>query len=154
LRHSIQVERQFNPLPPIVADRHKVLQILINILHNAKYACQEAGRADKRVRVKLQRRDPDRVLITITDNGVGIAAENLTRIFSHGFTTRKNGHGFGLHSAALAANEMGGSLQVQSEGIGKGATFILELPVRPSDESGAEIPGTSAGQAGDISVPG
>ncbi|HZL42421.1 MAG TPA: two-component regulator propeller domain-containing protein [Verrucomicrobiae bacterium] len=136
MRHSIQVERQFDPLPPIVADRHKVLQILINILHNAKYACQEAGRADKRVRVKLQRRDPDRVLITITDNGVGIAAENLTRIFSHGFTTRKNGHGFGLHSAALAAQEMGGTLSVHSDGLGTGATFALELPMNPANTDG------------------
>ncbi|HZL42420.1 MAG TPA: two-component regulator propeller domain-containing protein [Verrucomicrobiae bacterium] len=151
-RHSVHVTRHFDPMPPIVVDRHKVLQILINILHNAKYACQD--RPDKHVEVTLQRQDPDRVRISVSDNGIGIAPENLTRIFSHGFTTRKNGHGFGLHSAALAANEMGGSLQVQSEGIGKGATFILELPIRPSDESGAEIPGTSAGQAGDISVPG
>ena len=60
---------------------------------------------------------------------MGIAAENLTRIFSYGFTTRKNGHGFGLHSGALAAKEMGGSLNARSEGPGKGAAFILELPL-------------------------
>jgi len=71
------------------------------------------------------------VRIEIADNGVGIAPENLTRIFSHGFTTRKHGHGFGLHSSALAAREMGGLLTVQSEGAGKGATFILELPLCP-----------------------
>jgi two-component system NtrC family sensor kinase len=60
---------------------------------------------------------------------VGIAPENLTRIFSHGFTTRTDGHGFGLHSAALAAQQMGGRLTAQSDGPGRGATFTLELPV-------------------------
>jgi two-component system NtrC family sensor kinase len=59
---------------------------------------------------------------------VGIAAENLKRIFAHGFTTRKNGHGFGLHSGALAAKELGGSLRAQSVGPGQGASFVLELP--------------------------
>jgi signal transduction histidine kinase len=67
--------------------------------------------------------------MTVSDNGVGIASENLTRIFNHGFTTRKDGHGFGLHSGALAAREMGGALWAQSDGPGKGATFTLELPL-------------------------
>jgi signal transduction histidine kinase len=73
-------------------------------------------------------RERGRVKISVTDNGVGITAENLTRIFAHGFTTRKNGHGFGLHSGALAARELGGSLTAHSEGPGCGATFILDLP--------------------------
>jgi signal transduction histidine kinase len=65
----------------------------------------------------------------ISDNGLGILPENLTRIFSHGFTTKKSGHGFGLHSCANAAKELGGSLTVKSEGLGKGATFILDIPI-------------------------
>jgi len=65
----------------------------------------------------------------VSDNGVGIERENLTQIFSHGFTTRENGHGFGLHSGALAAKELGGSLTVNSDGPGTGATFVLELPI-------------------------
>lgn len=69
-----------------------------------------------------------RVRISVIDNGVGIPPENLTRIFAHGFTIRKNGHGFGLHSGAIAAKELGGSLSAESDGAGKGATFILELP--------------------------
>jgi C4-dicarboxylate-specific signal transduction histidine kinase len=71
----------------------------------------------------------DRVKIVVLDNGVGIPAQNLTRIFSHGFTTRKEGHGFGLHSGAIAARELGGSLVAGSEGVGQGASFSLELPV-------------------------
>jgi len=65
---------------------------------------------------------------------VGISAENLTRIFGHGFTTRKDGHGFGLHSGALTARELGGSLTVKSDGPGRGAMFTLELPFQPKDE--------------------
>jgi signal transduction histidine kinase len=80
--------------------------------------------------VRSQRSGENRVQISVADNGIGIARENLTRIFSCGFTTRKGGHGFGLHGGALAAREMGGSLTVQSAGPGRGATFILELPLQ------------------------
>jgi signal transduction histidine kinase len=74
----------------------------------------------------------------------GFHQENLIRIFSHGFTTRKDGHGFGLHSGALAAREMGGRLSVQSEGPGRGATFTLELPLHP--EGRARTPTTAPPQ--------
>ena len=70
------------------------------------------------------------LMVRVEDNGVGIPPENLTRIFSHGFTTRPNGHGFGLHLGALNAREMGGSLSAASEGIGRGASFTLILPVQ------------------------
>jgi len=73
------------------------------------------------------------VKFSVIDNGVGIASENLTRIFSYGFTTRQNGHGFALHSAALAARQMGGSLTCHSAGPEQGATFTLELPLSPPE---------------------
>jgi signal transduction histidine kinase len=75
------------------------------------------------------------VKISIIDNGEGIASENLTRIFEHGFTTRKNGHGFALHGGALAARQMGGTLTCYSAGPGQGAAFTLELPLRPPEGS-------------------
>ncbi|PYJ99796.1 MAG: histidine kinase, partial [Verrucomicrobia bacterium] len=90
---------------------HKVLQILVNLIRNAKYACAESGRTDMEMTVRVTNGD-DRMRIAVVDNGVGIPAENLTRIFNHGFTTRKDGHGFGLHSGALAAKELGGALRV------------------------------------------
>jgi signal transduction histidine kinase len=68
--------------------------------------------------------------IRVEDVGEGIAPENLPRLFTHGFTTRKRGHGFGLHSCALAAKEMGGTLAVFSGGSGNGATFTLDLPAK------------------------
>jgi len=74
-------------------------------------------------------REGARALISVSDNGVGVTPENMKHIYNHGFTTRKNGHGFGLHSSALAAREMGGELRAESGGQGKGATFTLELPI-------------------------
>ncbi|WP_372876055.1 ATP-binding protein, partial [Pseudomonas sp.] len=68
--------------------------------------------------------------IRVQDDGEGIAAENLSRVFAHGFTTRKDGHGFGLHSCALAAMEMEATLTAHSDGPGQGAVFVLELPAR------------------------
>lgn len=130
-RHQVEVVRDY-PGETIEchAERQKVLQILVNVIRNAKYACDESDRPDKRLVVQV-RAGNDRIQITATDNGVGIPAENLTRIFNHGFTTRENGHGFGLHSGALAAREMGGSLTAHSDGPGAGARFVLDLPLQP-----------------------
>jgi C4-dicarboxylate-specific signal transduction histidine kinase len=131
-RHHIVVDRQFSPVPLVRVDRHKVLQILINLLRNAKYALDESKRADKRITISVSVVNDRSVHIVVADNGIGISPENLTRIFAHGFTTREEGHGFGLHSGALAAHAMGGSLSVTSAGTGHGATFTLELPIAPN----------------------
>lgn len=128
-RHHIIVERDFTPVPPVTVDKHKALQILINILRNAKHAMDDADDNEKRLTIRTRQKDGQAVSISISDTGIGIAPENLTRIFSHGFTTRKDGHGFGLHSAALAAQQMGGRLSAQSDGPGRGATFTFELPL-------------------------
>jgi len=132
-RHGTRVICEIDPaLPPVAIDRHKLLLILINLVRNAKYACDEGGAADKRITVRAQLNGGGGAKISVNDNGIGIPPENLTRIFEHGFTTRKNGHGFGLHSSALAASEMGGSLRAQSGGPGQGATFTIELPLEPT----------------------
>jgi len=127
-RHRVNLTREFEELPPVMVDKHKVLQILVNLLRNSKQACDAAGRDEKQIQVRIRRLGPGRVAIDISDNGVGIPPENLTKIFSHGFTTRQGGHGFGLHSSALAAQELGGSLNARSAGANQGATFTLELP--------------------------
>ena len=127
LRHDIEIIREFSEVPPITTEKHKVLQILVNLVSNAKGACAESGRTDKQMSVRVANGN-GRVKISVTDNGIGIPAENLNRIFNHGFTTKKDGHGFGLHSGALAVKELGGTLSVHSDGPGKGATFTLELP--------------------------
>jgi signal transduction histidine kinase len=129
--HQVAVKRQYETgLPEVVVDKHKILQILLNLFSNAKHACVESDRAEKQVQVRVTNGD-DRVRVVVTDNGVGIPEKNLTAIFNHGFTTRKKGgHGFGLHSSALAAKEIGGALVVRSEGPGRGATFTLEIPIK------------------------
>jgi PAS domain S-box-containing protein len=134
-RHQVQVIREFSPVPPLMVDKHKVLQILVNLIRNAKYALDDGDRSDKRMILRIAPADAGTVKFSVIDNGVGIQPENLIRIFGHGFTTRKGGHGFGLHSGALAAKQMGGSLTCQSDGPGKGSTFILELPLPPPSES-------------------
>jgi C4-dicarboxylate-specific signal transduction histidine kinase len=127
-RHNVEVVREYEPrIPEITVEKHKVLQVLVNLVSNAKYACDESGNKEKRLIVRVSNGD-DRVRITVSDNGVGIPPQNLTKIFNHGFTTRKNGHGFGLHSGALTAKDLGGALRAHSDGLGRGATFTLELP--------------------------
>lgn len=134
-RHGIHVERDFETLPEIAAEKHKILQILLNLLRNAKQALKEVdGSTRKTVRVCVRRKGERRITLSVQDNGVGLPPENLTRIFGHGFTTKADGHGFGLHSCALAANEMGGSLRAESDGPGKGATFTLELPLKLAED--------------------
>jgi len=132
-RHGVEIIREYETLPPMQVEKHKIMQVLVNLLRNAKYACDGSESADKRMTVRVAR-DAGRIKISVTDNGVGIAPENLTRIFNHGFTTRKEGHGFGLHGSALAARGMGGSLNVHSDGPGRGATFTLELPAAASED--------------------
>jgi signal transduction histidine kinase len=131
-RHEITLVRDFQVKATITVERHKVLQILVNLIRNAKYACGEAGRLDKQITLQIAERT-GAIEVAVIDNGVGIPAENLTRIFGHGFTTRKDGHGFGLHSGALAAREIGGELGVRSDGPGRGATFTLRLPFTSND---------------------
>jgi PAS domain S-box-containing protein len=125
-RHGVTIVRDYHNAPPIQVDKHKVLQILVNIIRNAKYACQDS--ADKRVTVRI-RTSAEAVLVSVIDTGVGIPKENIERIFGHGFTTRPDGHGFGLHSSAITANELGGTLHAESAGHGLGATFTLSLPI-------------------------
>ena len=132
-RHEVQVVRELVDLPPIVVDRHKVLQILVNLVQNAKQALDEANARDRRLTVRITRAANERVRIEISDNGIGIQEQHLTKIFAYGFSTKKDGHGFGLHGSALAAKEMGGSLRSHSDGPGQGATFALDLPLKTAE---------------------
>ena len=130
-RHGIKLVREFAPIPAVTMDRHKVLQILFNLLENAKYACLQGRVQPKEISVRLQPSGTGFVRLAVADNGMGIAPENLSRIFGQGFSTRKDGHGFGLHSSVLAAQDMGGSLTARSDGPDRGAEFVLEIPLQP-----------------------
>ena len=125
---QINVVRHFADTPPLPLDKHRVLLILVNLIKNAGSAMDD--RPDLSPRITLESEiQGDTLIVRVIDNGEGIAPENLTRIFAHGFTTRKDGHGFGLHSCVLAAMEMGGSLEAHSDGPGSGAMFTLKLAI-------------------------
>ena len=127
-RHGVRVLREFRPVPLVRVDKHKALQILINLIRNANHAMDAAGKDGKNLTASTFKTETGRVGIQLRDNGIGIPPENLTLIFQHGFTTKNDGHGFGLHSSVNAAREMGGDLSVHSDGPGQGAVFTLELP--------------------------
>ncbi len=133
-RSHIEVVRDYRTIPDITVDRHTVMQILLNFINNARHACSESS-GFNRVTLRIFDPAPDRVAFQVEDTGVGISPENMNRIFQHGFTTRKHGHGFGLHSGALAARALGGTVTAASDGLGCGATFTLEIPVHPGENS-------------------
>ncbi len=144
-RHRVKVVRQYASVPPVKTDKHMVLQILVNIINNSMDAMKEARSQDKSgesvltLRLAADEHDPANVCVEIRDSGIGIARENLTRIFTHGFTTKQKGHGFGLHSAALAAKELQGSLTAHSDGPGTGAGFVLSLPIEQTEPRDAGV---------------
>jgi signal transduction histidine kinase len=126
-RHAVEIVRDYGDVGSVEVDRHKLFQIIVNLLSNAKYAVKDCAEG-RRLTLRIRQVDDDRVAIVVEDNGVGIPAENIDKIFNHGFTTKPDGHGFGLHSSACAAAQLGGSLGVRSDGVGSGATFTLIIP--------------------------
>lgn len=131
-RHRVTIVKNLADLPELPLDRHRLLQILVNLISNAKHAMHDKAGQDPCITLvsRLAEVAGRSILsIEVADNGEGIPPENLARLFSHGFTTRKNGHGFGLHSCVLAAQEMGGNLTVRSAGAGQGTAFTLEIPI-------------------------
>lgn len=137
-RHGVEVHRDFSPTPEFNVTRHKVLQILVNFIRNAKHSLDETGRMEgKELTISIRATENGTVRMTVSDNGVGIPKENQDKIFNFGFTTRKDGHGFGLHSSANAAKELGGRIIVESEGPGSGAAFTLEIPLKANEQANA-----------------
>jgi two-component system NtrC family sensor kinase len=134
-RHQITVVKDFADVPLLLLDKHLVLQILVNLIGNAKHAMDGVPDRSHQITLGIGMAGPAdgrRLRIRVEDDGEGVAPENLERLFVHGFTTRENGHGFGLHSCALAAKEMHGTMTAHSDGPGKGAVFMLELPANPA----------------------
>jgi signal transduction histidine kinase len=128
-KNSLQIIKEIPENMTVTVEKHKVLQILVNLMRNAKQACDGSAAEVKKLTVSATN-GGDFIHISVSDNGIGIDPQNIGRVFSHGFTTKKDGHGFGLHSSAATASQLGGALRVNSDGIGKGATFTLELPAK------------------------
>jgi signal transduction histidine kinase len=130
-KYRIHVFREYGSVPLVMTDRHQVLQILVNLIANAKDAMitQSVSIHRLSVRVSMAGDGTNVVRLEVADTGCGISAEHLPRLFTQGFTTKQHGHGLGLHSAAISAKKMGGSIHAASAGAGHGATFTLSLPV-------------------------
>jgi signal transduction histidine kinase len=126
--HGVRIESRVQDSPKLVTDRHRLLQILVVLIKNAVEAVSPMEEANRLIFVGMRSAGPDEIVIDIEDNGVGVAEEDNTRIFAFGYTTKPEQDGVGLHTAALAAEMLGGSLGVSSEGLGRGATFTLILP--------------------------
>ena len=127
-RHDIQVVREYDTaLPPVLVDKHQVLPILANLISNAKHAMYEDATFTRQLTLRTGRVEgsSDVIQLQACDTGIGIKPE----LFTQGFTTKEDGHGFGLHSSALHAKQLGGSLSVHRDGEGKGATFTVALPL-------------------------
>ena len=132
-RNNVEVQREIANLPAILLDRHKVLQILTNLISNGRYALSKSNKDEKKLTISVKNLNNDYIQIEVCDNGIGIPEENMTRIFEHGFTTKKKGHGFGLHSTALSVNELNGSIKAHSDGIDQGAVFTIKLPFKTQE---------------------
>jgi signal transduction histidine kinase len=129
----IAMRLDYQQVPTVLVDQHQLLQILVNLLRNAKQAMRQQVVQDShelKLSVKYQDDHEASVVVTIQDSGIGIAPEHLPSLFTRGFTTKTEGNGIGLHSSSLAIQNMGGSMHVQSEGVGRGATFTLIFPVQ------------------------
>lgn len=137
-RHSVKVKRELSNLPKIILDKQRLLQIVVNLIKNAKEAMTEAlleCDGNERVLTLRTYSTEENVIVEVADNGIGISPDGLMKIFNHGYTTKKNGRGFGLHSCANTAREMGGKLTVFSNGNMRGATFTLTLPMQPQESA-------------------
>ncbi len=132
---DLRVTREYEELPEIEVDKRRLLEILVNLIQNARQAM--AGRERRELTLRLHRSGDERLTIEVSDTGTGIPQDALAKVFNLGFTTKPDGHGYGLHTAANAATEMGGSLTATSPGPDEGATFVLELPLRRAAQLGA-----------------
>lgn len=130
-QQGLEIVCQVEPDRVVVLDRHRILQILVNLIANARdsvVGLRRTGAAgDSRIAVSVTCED-GWIEFRVEDTGGGIAPELLVRIFNAGFTTKPKGHGYGLHSSALAAEQLGGTLRCASAGIGHGASFVLRVP--------------------------
>lgn len=133
-RHAISVDFQVETMPTVLLDRQKLLQILANLITNAKEALGATPAEQRRIAIGASKQN-DRIIIRVADTGTEIAPQDLARIFANGFSTKGSGRGYGLHYCALAAQEMGGRLMVESAGTGRGTTFLLDLPFRAVTEA-------------------
>lgn len=133
----VTIRREYCQIPPVLVDKNQVLQILVNLFRNAKQAMQQFPQPMHTFTLSTRRHVDlpyHKVEVIVQDTGVGIAPEHVNRMFTRGFTTKKEGNGIGLHSSARTLEKLGGSLSVYSAGTGLGATFTITVPIAKDSE--------------------
>lgn len=125
-KYDIRVLRYYSPeLPAVLMQRQHLASVLVNLLQNAREALDGRGQIEITTRYGEQ----DSIIISIADNGPGIPADKIDKIFDAYFTTRAKGTGLGLAIVKHNAEMYGGLVRVESE-LGKGTRFIIEFPAR------------------------
>ncbi|MDZ7814734.1 MAG: ATP-binding protein [Planctomycetota bacterium] len=131
-KRNIKVRFMFGEVPVIRVEKNKLIQVLVNIIKNAIEAIDSSdSERDEMVVSASYSKKTEMVSIDVKDSGIGMTAEVRANLFKFGFTTKEQGSGFGLHSSYNLIKAMGGTINAQSEGKGKGATFSIELPLMP-----------------------
>lgn len=132
------VDLQFSDVPEVETSKHEVLQVLVNLIKNSKQAVRHLD-IDKQSVTAIIEADESWLRFRVADNGIGVSRQNMRKLFSHGFTTKETGHGFGLSASIETARKLGGDLTCRSDGEGMGATFELKLPVAADDRMSQSI---------------
>ncbi len=133
INHKIHVETEIQEgVPTFVSDKNRILQVLINLVTNAKDALVEHAIRKPQITISVSESE-GMISLIVSDNGSGIDPQKLEQIFHFGYSSKASGRGFGLHHSATTAAELGGSLKAMSDGIGKGATFQLLIPRKSRD---------------------
>ena len=127
-QYGVEVIKKYENVPMLYLDKHKALQVIINLISNAKYALIESDKESRKIFIFVKK-NGNKISVEIKDNGVGIASEDIPHLFEYGFKKRRGGHGYGLHHSALVVNELGGRVSVSSDGLGEGASFTVIIPI-------------------------
>ncbi|HUG94227.1 MAG TPA: ATP-binding protein, partial [Planctomycetaceae bacterium] len=146
-KHHVEVHTDFRPVPRILLEKNKLVQVLDNLVKNAIESMRDHGGPQAVLTVGIAPAGDDHIRISVSDTGGGIAPDHLKQVFNYGFTTKREGNGFGLHSSALAMSDLGGTIKVASGGPGRGAAFTIEFPARaaePAELRAAAAPGPAA----------
>ncbi len=127
-QYSISIEKNFKDIQKVSVQKTKLIHILVNLINNAIEAMTEINEENRKLAIMIYSKEKY-AYIKVKDTGMGVLQKNIRKIFSHGYTTKKKGHGFGLHTSANYMTEMKGRMWAESDGEGKGTAFILEFPI-------------------------
>jgi signal transduction histidine kinase/DNA-binding LacI/PurR family transcriptional regulator len=124
--YRIQVVKEYRDVPKVMAQRMKLFPILINIISNAEEAMFDNPEKERKLIFTIHG-DSQGKYIRVTDNGCGIPADSLDKIFKNGSVIQNDHYGFGLYRCAKYMSEMGGKIWAESPGPGKGTTIVIQF---------------------------